>query len=267
MSVDPDLAETDQPYAYAGDDPVNGADPSGLASNGWLYGAAPTPCGVIALPPTGGLPAPGDIALACQTHGFGSEAAVQDMLQLIDLEIPYYVASANQAYIYSVYQHDPAAACALEWQTTGSSASAQGWMDIALGVSIVGAGYFAGLGEPDVAPAPEGEAVVDPNKWDYIFGRVASNTYNAARSTQNAAQLARIGLYDTPEGRALLQANFEETVSSNSNIIQSFTNTYGEFQVRESLFAGPGGFLKFETTWQVTQNGYRFITLIPYGGS
>jgi RHS repeat-associated protein len=30
MSVDPDLAETDQPYAYAGDDPVNEGDPSGL---------------------------------------------------------------------------------------------------------------------------------------------------------------------------------------------------------------------------------------------
>ena len=29
MSVDPDLAETDQPYAYASDDPVNEGDPSG----------------------------------------------------------------------------------------------------------------------------------------------------------------------------------------------------------------------------------------------
>jgi hypothetical protein len=30
LSVDPDLAETDQPYAYASDDPVNNSDPSGL---------------------------------------------------------------------------------------------------------------------------------------------------------------------------------------------------------------------------------------------
>lgn len=29
LSVDPDLAETDQPYAYAGDDPVNESDPTG----------------------------------------------------------------------------------------------------------------------------------------------------------------------------------------------------------------------------------------------
>jgi RHS repeat-associated protein len=33
MSVDPELAETDQPYAYAGDDPVNEADLSGLSVN------------------------------------------------------------------------------------------------------------------------------------------------------------------------------------------------------------------------------------------
>jgi hypothetical protein len=36
MSVDPDLAETDQPYAYAGDDPVNESDPSGDWV--WLFG-------------------------------------------------------------------------------------------------------------------------------------------------------------------------------------------------------------------------------------
>jgi hypothetical protein len=34
MSVDPDLADTDQPYAYAGDDPVNEGDPLGDASTG-----------------------------------------------------------------------------------------------------------------------------------------------------------------------------------------------------------------------------------------
>jgi hypothetical protein len=32
MSVDPELAETDQPYAYASDDPVNEADPTGASS-------------------------------------------------------------------------------------------------------------------------------------------------------------------------------------------------------------------------------------------
>ena len=43
-SVDPDLASTDQPYSYAGDDPVNGSDPSGQACSTWQWVAAPGVC-------------------------------------------------------------------------------------------------------------------------------------------------------------------------------------------------------------------------------
>ena len=35
MSVDPDLAETDQPYTYAGADPVNAVDRSGMSTHGY----------------------------------------------------------------------------------------------------------------------------------------------------------------------------------------------------------------------------------------
>jgi hypothetical protein len=43
MSVDPDLAETGEPYVYAGDDPVNAADPSGdwLVYLGISHGLTP----------------------------------------------------------------------------------------------------------------------------------------------------------------------------------------------------------------------------------
>ena len=47
-SVDPDVASTGQPYAYAGDDPVNGGDPSGKATVGFcgfLGGALAGPSG------------------------------------------------------------------------------------------------------------------------------------------------------------------------------------------------------------------------------
>jgi len=44
MSVDPDLAETDEPYAYAGGDPVNEDDPSGDNSCG-----SPANCDAILL--------------------------------------------------------------------------------------------------------------------------------------------------------------------------------------------------------------------------
>jgi uncharacterized protein RhaS with RHS repeats len=34
LSVDPDLAETDQAYAFTGDDPLNKTDPLGLSGSG-----------------------------------------------------------------------------------------------------------------------------------------------------------------------------------------------------------------------------------------
>jgi RHS repeat-associated protein len=109
-------------------------------------------------------------------------------------------------------------------------------------------------------------ATVDSGKWDYIFGKVDSNAHNFARSVQNAGQFARIGIYDNPEGRALLQDNFNQAVATDDNIVKSFTNKYGSFQVRDSLLSGPGGFLRLETTWEVTSSGYRLTTVIPYGG-
>lgn len=49
--------------------------------------------------------------------------------------------------------------------------------------------------------------------------------------------------------------------------VRTFTNQYGTFQLRESLFAGPGGFVKLESTWQVLEGGdFRFTTAIPLGG-
>ncbi|RAS68852.1 tachylectin [Lentzea atacamensis] len=44
-----------------------------------------------------------------------------------------------------------------------------------------------------------------------------------------------------------------------------YTDEYGTFQIRDSLFAGPGGFLHFESAWQVTPDGLRLTTIIPKG--
>lgn len=109
-------------------------------------------------------------------------------------------------------------------------------------------------------------ALVDAGKYDYLFGDVASNAHNAARSAQNAQQLARIGIHDNAAGRALLQSHFDDVVASSDNVLRSFSNSYGTFEVRESLFAGPGGFVKLESTWQVTDDGLRLTTVIPIGG-
>ncbi|MCL2780136.1 MAG: hypothetical protein FWD74_01355 [Actinomycetia bacterium] len=109
-------------------------------------------------------------------------------------------------------------------------------------------------------------ALVDSGKYDYLFGKVASSSHNAARSAQNAQQLARIGVYDNATGRALLQSHFDDVVAKGDNIVRSYTDAHGTFQVRDSLFFGPGGSLKFESTWQVTDSGLRLTTVIPMGG-
>jgi filamentous hemagglutinin len=122
------------------------------------------------------------------------------------------------------------------------------------------------VGRGGGTPANGGRAQIDPSKYDYLFGNVASNAHNAARSAQNARQLARIGIHDSPAGRSLLQNHFDDLIARTDNIARSYTNGYGTFQVRESLLAGPGGFVKFESTWQVTDSGLRLTTVIPMGG-
>jgi filamentous hemagglutinin len=68
-------------------------------------------------------------------------------------------------------------------------------------------------------------------------------------------------------GRALLRSHLQGAAGDASNVARAFSNQYGNFVVKESLFAGPGGFLKFESTWQVVEGGgLRFTTAIPLGG-
>jgi filamentous hemagglutinin len=131
------------------------------------------------------------------------------------------------------------------------------------------AGKLAKLGEVARLAKAANEStklIVDAGKYDYLFGKVASGSHNAARPFQNASQLARIGVYDNANGRALLQSHFEEVVRSDNNIVRTFSDEYGMFQVRDSLFAGPGGFLHLESTWQVGDGGLRLTTVIPMGG-
>ncbi|MGW4842540.1 WXG100-like domain-containing protein [Nocardia brasiliensis] len=110
------------------------------------------------------------------------------------------------------------------------------------------------------------KALVDDKKFDYLFGRAADDPHNTPRSIQNLSQLNRVGVFDNPAGRDLLTRHFDEVVQTDNNIARTFSNKYGEFQVRESLLVGPNGILKFETTWQSTPEGLRLTTVIPKGG-
>lgn len=127
-------------------------------------------------------------------------------------------------------------------------------------------GDLRSVGAVSVATNAGSRAVVDAGKYDYLFGRVASGGHNAARSAQNAQQLARIGVYDNAAGRSLLSNHFDDVIARTDNIARTFSNKHGTFQIRDSLFSGPGGFLKFESTQQVTDDGFRLTTVIPMGG-
>ncbi len=109
-------------------------------------------------------------------------------------------------------------------------------------------------------------AIVDAGKYDYLFGNVSSNSHNLRRSLQNQRQLNRIGVYDNAAGRDLLASHFDEVLATDSNIVRTWTDEWGTHQIRESIFAGPDGVLKFESSWQVMSDGFRLETVIPFGG-
>lgn len=118
----------------------------------------------------------------------------------------------------------------------------------------------------DRSPGTSRAPIIDEKKYDYLFGRVTSNRHNTDRSLQNERQLARIGVYDTPQGRDLIADHLSGVLSDDTNVLRSFSNEHGTFEIRESLLAGPRGILKLETTWHVSEDGYRLTTIIPMGG-
>ncbi|MEM8926355.1 MAG: hypothetical protein AAGD35_22850, partial [Actinomycetota bacterium] len=120
--------------------------------------------------------------------------------------------------------------------------------------------------KPPPNPAPNTGAIVDAGKYDYLFGNVSSNSHNLSRSLQNQRQLNRIGVYDNAAGRDLLSSHFDEVLATDSNIVRTWADEWGTHQIRESIFAGPNGVLKFESSWQVTSDGFRLETVIPFGG-
>ena len=132
-----------------------------------------------------------------------------------------------------------------------------------LGVAAVTAGRGVKSGNKVAT-----NTVIDPSKFNYLFGNVSSNSHNAARSAQLLQTMQRLGVPNNTYGRNLLTKHFSNVTQNNNNIVRTFSTQYGNFEVRESLFAGPSGkFVKFETTYQVLPNGTRvFNTVIPKGG-
>lgn len=104
---------------------------------------------------------------------------------------------------------------------------------------------------------------IAPGKFDYLFGRVSSNTHNAARSNQLALEMKRLGVPDTAAGRQMLSEHLALSAKAEGNVARTFSNQYGNFEVRESLFMGPSGkAAKFESTFQVLNDGTRRLSTV-----
>ncbi|WP_223886787.1 hypothetical protein, partial [Pseudomonas amygdali] len=110
-----------------------------------------------------------------------------------------------------------------------------------------------------------GSLEIAPGKFDYLFGRAASNAHNAARSNQLALEMKRLGVPDNTAGRQMLTEHLASSTKTQGNVTSVFSNQYGSFEVRESLFIGPSGrAANFQSTFQILDDGTRkLITLIP----
>jgi hypothetical protein len=64
---------------------------------------------------------------------------------------------------------------------------------------------LSGLRKADEASS-DPTLVFDEKKFEYIFGRVASNPHNKARSRQLALQMKALGVFDDEAGRYLKDA-------------------------------------------------------------
>jgi hypothetical protein len=114
-------------------------------------------------------------------------------------------------------------------------------------------------------------AEIAPGKFDYIFGKVNTGSeHNISRSQKNnLAQMNRLGLSDTSEGRQILTEHLNKVVNDQNTVVREFVNSHGvKCEIRESLLAGPSNkFAKIESGWEVLSNGNRrLITIIPKGG-
>lgn len=87
-------------------------------------------------------------------------------------------------------------------------------------------------------------------KLDFFFGKGSGSEHNIARSRDLLRQLERIGLHDTPAHRQYLEEVLTKTLNDPTNIL--VVQESGRV-LRQTLRAGPDGFVLMETVWQGNQ--------------
>ncbi|WP_186004468.1 hemagglutinin repeat-containing protein, partial [Yersinia intermedia] len=112
------------------------------------------------------------------------------------------------------------------------------------------------------------KTVIDPKKFDYLFGNVKSSEHNADRSTQLAQTMNRLGLETNEKGASVLTEHLKQVANTKGNVVDTYTKGNQAFEVRESLLIGPSGkAAKLETAFEIMPDGSRrFVTTIPKDG-
>ena len=101
--------------------------------------------------------------------------------------------------------------------------------------------------------------------FDFLFGRSTSSIHNADRSKQLALEIRRLGIFDSIDGRKILSDHLDDVAKQKGNILKTFNNEHGNFEIRDSLLIGPSGkAIRLNSTFQIMPDGSRrFITTIP----
>ncbi|WP_223435064.1 MULTISPECIES: hypothetical protein [unclassified Pseudomonas] len=102
----------------------------------------------------------------------------------------------------------------------------------------------------------------------------ATNAWNANYAGQPLANQAPIPIEVTQypienitnaAGRQMLSDHLALSAKTEGNVINTFSNQYGKFEVKESLFVGPSGkAANFQSTFQILDDGtHKLSTVIP----
>lgn len=95
-------------------------------------------------------------------------------------------------------------------------------------------------------------------KLDFLFGKASGTRHNIERSTAMMRQLNKIGIYDNPNGRKILQEHLIKVLNRTDNIVDIQKN--GRL-VKESLLVGRLGSIKVTSVW----DNDKLITVILKG--
>lgn len=135
------------------------------------------------------------------------------------------------------------------------------------GADVVKAGEKAAdAGTAARAAGATAPVEIAPGKLDYVFGRVTSSPKNQARSTSMELGLDRVGIRDDAAGRAIVEQNLREAAGRPDNVVERVGKNGNLIEVRESLLAGPYGFVRVRSVWIVEGGRLRLSTVVIEGG-